>query len=333
MTGKTTTTMGLLTTLLLAMASPLYGADETDLALEISATEESARMLADQQRLESLIIELEVLDGAYADELGEAYLSLGNNLLGQQQYAKAIAVFDKALQLVRIRNGLNDASQLKVLEDMIDASLDLEDWQTTDDYVHLYWHIAKYNFGKGRPERILALEQLAVWQEHAAKENLVTGMLGDLRDSSLLYEAEIEGLASMQEQPGTRDQLATLQLGYASLQYQLASLTILRPLDDYQDGTPRTVKQQQCQYILLPDGRVSRICTTVDVPNIDFYTGQSERRDREVMAHLGNMKQAVQEAYELLQQDERLSEDEVQMLTRVQEMTRQYNGFIEKYSF
>jgi tetratricopeptide (TPR) repeat protein len=304
--------------LVMAMVAPLYAADT------------EPEMLADQQRLGARINELEALNGPYGDELSEAYLGLGNNLLGQQQYGEAIAVFDKALQLARIRDGLNSIRQLPVLVELIDASLDNNDWQTTNDYVHLYWQIAKHNYPPGRNERILALKQLSIWQEQAASENLLDTMLGELRNSTKLYEAEIEALSTSGNQSAYTRQLADLQLGYASLQYQLARETFQRPLEDYQDGTKSTVQQEQCRMIFLPNGRITSVCSLVEIPDVNYYIGQSARRDREIFSYLGNMEQAVQEAYVLMQQIENPVEEDVRMLVRIRELTLQHNGFIEK---
>jgi tetratricopeptide (TPR) repeat protein len=320
MTSKTISFDSLLlpAVLVMAMAAPLYAADA------------EPEMLADQQRLEARISELEALNGAYGDELSEAYLGLGNNLLGQQQYEEAIAVFDNALQLARIRDGLNSIRQLPVLVALIDASLDINDWQTTNDYVHLYWQIAKHNFPPGRNERIVALKQLSIWQEQAASEKLLDIMLSDLRNSAMLYQAEINALTASGDQASYTRQLADLQLGYASLQYQLANMTIQRPLEDYQDGMRRTVEQEQCRIIFLPNGRTTSVCSMVQVPNIEYYVGQSARRDREIFSYLGNMEQAVQEAYVLMQQIGDPVEEDLDMLVRIRELTEQHNGFIEK---
>ncbi len=316
--------------LLTVLSAPLCAA--TDSAPANDSTRDTALILADQQKMEALINEIETRDGPFAEALGEIYLGLGNNLVEQAEYDKAMTVFDTALQHVRIRDGLHNPRQLPILEQLIDTSLQLQQWETTDTYVHLFWRVARQHYPPGAPERLLALQQLSLWQEQAAATGRLPGSIAALRDTAAVYEVEIRTLTDSSGATLANRQLARLKLDYAAVQFALADLTSNRPLSDFDGGSRPTTKQQVCQYVPLPNGGSRRVCDYVDVPNVDFYLGQTARRDMEIKGYLGNMQRAIKSSYELLQvYADAFTAEDIALLSRIQKLTGDYNDFSESF--
>jgi tetratricopeptide (TPR) repeat protein len=199
-----------------------------------SSTASSTKLHTPADRIQQSLAhvsDLEGLGGAYANQLGEAYLDLGNLLASEGRHKDALSNFEKALHFVRINNGLSHPAQLNILESMINSSFALESWENTDDQIQLFWHITSRSFAPGSRERLQALAQLESWQALAAAENLIAVIPSTLDNTTKLYEVEIGSF----KDSGTPDLAsaetkAALLLGKAELLYQRAVLTESRPL-------------------------------------------------------------------------------------------------------
>jgi tetratricopeptide (TPR) repeat protein len=281
---------------------------------------------------QSMINELERLGGAYANELGEAYLDMGNLLSAAGEHENALENFDKALQMNRIHNGLSHPSQLSILEAMINNSFAMEAWETADDQINLFWHVASRNFAAGNPERLQALEQLQAWQTFAATNHFLPGMLNAMEDTTRLFEHEIasfanDGLKDLE----TAETRAALLLGKADLLYQRALLTEAQSLTSFKDGTLKMNMQRQCMPTMQPSGKIAQVCVNTAAPNVGFYVEQTKKRDMVVFAYLNEMKASVLEAYDALMQFDTMSSGKLTMLSRVHGMTSEFNTVAARY--
>jgi len=292
----------------------------------------SLRLPDNQLRIESRIRELEQSGGAYAGDLIESYLDLGNAYSAQGKHEEAISEYDKALQLTRIHNGLTHPGQLPVLETMINTGLELQSWETVDRNVALYWHAASRHFQPGSQERLYALELLGSWHDMAATENLMPNMLSQLKSTTLLYEQEI-GLVTETgtENPQALLIMATLLLGKADLLYKRAIMVESLTLTQYKAGSPKIGRQRQCVPSIQPSGKITQVCSNIDSLDVGYYINQTRKRDAEVFGYLNDMKASSLEAFALLMQIDNDSVERLALLSRVHENSREFNEVAARY--
>jgi tetratricopeptide (TPR) repeat protein len=278
-----------------------------------------------------LIAQLEAR-GADGTELGEAYTGLGNALQILGRHVDAAAAFDRALQALRENNGLYELEQLPVVQARLDSSLALASWQEVEAGKQLAHLIALRNPGTSTEVRYQTLRELGLWKLRAAEEELLPNSLEGVRDAAMLYRHELE-------RPGVRASygslsLANLYLDLAALEFLLAREKLALPITEYTTGGTRRTTEVLCQTVHTPDGRTREVCRSLEVPNLEYFMGLSDRKYDQIRDHLDAMKASVLEAYDVLlaevatpNRDEALS-----LLAEVHRLTDAFNGFVAENS-
>ena len=112
---------------------------------------------------EELIAELESSQGAYAGQLVETHLSLG--LLHQQagSHPQALVALKRALQSMRVNEGLNSMNQVTILEAIIDSNvaLDARD-ELRRNYEYLFW-LYRRNYGEDSAGLVPVIKRIGKW--------------------------------------------------------------------------------------------------------------------------------------------------------------------------
>lgn len=297
--------------------------------------DEETRQLAttDKEKYEQSIAELEqqASQNVYSDDLAQAYLGLATSLVTLSQYEEASVAFDKALQTIRINNGLNSLQQIPVLEELASANEAQGKWEDVDDTTHLLFHIARRNYPVGDERRVDALEKLRNWKFKKALDVNLEGLNNDIPDIVQIYETELRLLASVDDYKGKNFHQAKLHLGEASSKLQLAQQILKNPLSEYGPTMRTTTTRRQCFMVRLRNGGVGQFCEMVEVPNMDNYMETQNSRARLVERNLAGIRDALRETYLLLQTDE---EPELRdyLLTEMNEVTQAYNSFVNEKS-
>lgn len=310
-------------------------ADEADAGqdLETALLSPDPAVLAqareDKLRYEQVISALEnaTSQNVYNPELTEAYLNLAGVLEVLEENEAAAAVYDKALQTVRISSGLNSLQQLPVLEQLLENNLARGDWENVDNFAHLIFHIARRNYPVGDIRRVEALDRLATWKLRAIRESLFDGGSRSAFETVAMFRSEITLLEESGNFDGKGIQLATLHLGEARGQLEVARQINERPLSDYRTTSQQTISQQQCRTIRLPNGQVTTVCETVEVPNMEFYLDPAARKNQEIRIYLGNIRDAISAAFTALQEDGDVAR-RTELAEEMQSLTQAYNTFI-----
>jgi len=313
-------------------------AENTDSPASIDSTDEQvptfdpaglAQAREDRLRYEQVISALEnaSTQNVYNPELTEAYLGLASamEVLGENE--AAAAVFDQALQTVRISNGLNSLQQLPILEQLLDNHLARENWEDVDNFTYLIFHISRRNFPVGNLRRVEALNRLGAWKFKAIHENLSGGGSRSAFEILNMFRSEITLLEETEDFVGKGIQMATLHLGEARGQLAVVRQINERPLSDYRTTSQQTITQQQCLTIRLPSGQITTICETVETPNIDYYPEPLALKNREMGIYLDNIRDALNKTFEALQQDGDI-DTRTQLAEEMHSVTQAYNTFI-----
>ncbi len=262
----------------------------------------------------------------------ESYYSLGTSLQEQARHAEAVEAFDDALQQLRENAGLYDLEQLPVLQARLDSTQALSSWEDTDAGKQLAYQIAVRNPEAGIARRYQTLRELGLWKLRVAEEQLLPNSLNGVRDAVALYRRELD-------QPDVRASydtisLSNLYLDLAALEFLQAKEKLALPLSEYTTGGSRTTTEMYCQVIYGPDGRAREVCRSVQVPNLEYFMGLSDRKYDQIRDHLDAMKESVLQAYEVLLGEVGTANrtEALALLAEVHRLTDAFNGFVAENS-
>ncbi|MDG1851968.1 MAG: tetratricopeptide repeat protein, partial [Gammaproteobacteria bacterium] len=307
---------------------------ETVVPLSPEQQEKILQAMANREQYTQLINQLELEAGAdaYRPALSQAYMDLGLTLQTLEQHDEAAEAFDKALQSVRISDGLNSPLQLPMLQELYNSNLANADWEGADVYAHLMYYVARKSFAAGDERRLAALQQMGNWKLKAESENLLSEYSNALGSAIETYEQEIELLQSMPLE-GNNLSLATLYLGEARLKMILAQQIYDRPLTEYQTpGRERSTTTTRCFFVRLANGSVTQMCETIEVPQLDFYTVPNDMKLREISGNLKDIREALVKAFTLLQIEMEQVEKRDELLAEMNQITESYNTFVTEHS-
>ena len=307
---------------------------ETMVPLSPEQQEKILQAMANREQYTQLINQLELEAGAdaYRPALSQAYMDLGLTLQTLEQHDEAAEAFDKALQSVRISDGLNSPLQLPMLQELYNSNLANADWEGADVYAHLMYYVARKSFAAGDERRLAALQQMGNWKLKAESENLLSEYSNALGSAIETYEQEIELLQSMPLE-GNNLTMATLYLGEARLKMILAQQIYDRPLTEYQTpGRERSTTTTRCFFVRLANGSVTQMCETIEVPQLDFYTVPNDMKLREISGNLKDIREALVKAFTLLQIEMEQVEKRDELLAEMNQITESYNTFVTEHS-
>jgi tetratricopeptide (TPR) repeat protein len=263
---------------------------------------------------------------------GESYYSLGTSLQEQERHEEAVEAFDDALQLLRENGGLYDLEQLPILQARLDSTQALSSWEDVDAGKQLAYQIAVRNPAAGTSTRYQTLRELGLWKLRVAEEGLLPNSLNGVRDAASLYRRELD-------QPDIRAaydtiSISNLYLDLAALEFLQAKEKLALPLSEYSTGGSRTTTQMYCQTIYGPDGRAREVCRSVQVPNLEYFMGLSDRKYDQIRDHLDAMKESVLQAYEVLLREVGTPNrtEALALLAEVHRLTDAFNGFVAENS-
>ncbi len=113
--------------------------------------------------------ELELEQGPYSAGLAEPLDSLGRYYLAQGLHPQAVAMYSRALHVVRINDGLYSQRQLPLLRGLLSAYREAEDWETLDERYAYFFRL----LGNGKPPftelRVRAALEFLRWQREALR--------------------------------------------------------------------------------------------------------------------------------------------------------------------
>ena len=295
--------------------------------------EANQQSLIKKARLENLISSLESSSPINIDNtvLAKAYTDLAQTLFELDLYEQAMEAFDLALQTTRMRTGLDSPEQLPILQSMLNTYEKQGQWQALESTSHLAFHISRRSFDVGDQRRINALVQLGNWQMRSARENSNGGFDSTPFEVAALYRTEIELLEDAADTADKNIQLSQLYLGEAAAKLETAKLIFDRPLSDYRTTGQRTISTQVCRMVPTPDGRVIRLCETVETPDANYYLQPSNMKYGEIQRNLRGTRDSIMKAFELLQSDGNIELRDF-LIAQMDALTYDYNRFVTENS-
>jgi len=162
----------------------------------------------------------ELRRGPYAPELVPELRGLGAALFQEQQFHDAIDAYSRAIHLLRINEGLKTSSQTGLVEQVIEAQMEVGDYIAADGQQEYLFRIRKATLAADDPAMLAAVEQYADWHRAAYLGQLDRYRFPRLVDLIDLYSGMVEAVAE-EEGEFNRDMLPYLA-GMLKTEYLLS---------------------------------------------------------------------------------------------------------------
>lgn len=283
------------------------------------AMDEQTALEISQQltRFEENLAQLESEAGPYDVSLIEALLDMGRYYTQISQHQSAAEVFERALNITRISDGLLSPQQLPVLEELIEAHKAAGAWQLADDREHLAYYLNTRLHARGTQAYADAAVALGEWKMQALRGNLLgNSALGNIREVENLRDVYRLALESPLEsplesevpeqnlsEPGMSKQTRfALLYGKALTEYNLAEYSLRTVPFHMERPVERYISEYVCTDVVGANGQVSRSCATVRRENPQYREMEMQRdlyRDR-IKSAMVALEGSVDEMHALL---------------------------------
>ena len=294
-------------------------------------------------RFEENLATLESEAGPYDVSLIEALLDMGRYYTQISQHQSAAGVFERALNITRISDGLLSPLQLPVLEELIEAHKAAGAWQLADDREHLAYYLNTRLHAPGTQAYADAAVALGEWKMLALRGNLLgNSALGNIREVESLREIYRVALVSpvgseMPEQDLSAQNLSepamskqtrfALLYGKALTEYNLAEYSLRTLPMQMQRPVERYISEYVCTDVVGANGQVSRSCATVRREN-PLYREMEMQRDfyrNRIKSAMVALEDSVDEMHALLATEPDLqAPDGIPAQQRLDELTTLY---------
>ena len=158
--------------------------------------------------------------GAYAPELVPELRNLAASLFADGQYPDAIDTYRRAIHLLRVNNGLYTYGQTSMVEQLIEAYIEMGDYVAADDQHEYLFRVRRESLSPTDPEMLAAVEQYADWHRAAYLGQLDKYRYPRIVDLFDLYKGMAKQVEKEMGSPG-REMLPYLE-GKLRTEYMLS---------------------------------------------------------------------------------------------------------------
>lgn len=158
--------------------------------------------LEDIDSFDQIVEALEIKGGAWSPQIAEELNSLGDLLQAQGEHAKAIEIFDRAVHINRVNNGLFSTTQVPLLQKVVRGHVALGQWQEADDKQQYAFYVQTRAYRIDDPRMIDVFDRLARWNVASFYRGIDEEPTARLLQTYLLYKTAAESVAV---HFGTRD--------------------------------------------------------------------------------------------------------------------------------
>lgn len=137
-------------------------------AMRVPTADQMATIDSDIANYKKVIIDLEQKGGAYEAGLSEELLALASLYQKTGEFREAQTVLNRAAHIARVNNGLFDASQIPLLQRVIENYIELGDLLTADQQQEALFYMQRKLYQNGSPELVPGLKYFAEWNLFAA---------------------------------------------------------------------------------------------------------------------------------------------------------------------
>ncbi|MBT8148161.1 MAG: hypothetical protein KJN90_14980 [Gammaproteobacteria bacterium] len=139
-----------------------------------------------------LVTDLENQFGPYDIKLKEALKGLGFQLQKAGDLAAASEAYKRALHISRVNEGLNNESQLSIVERLIGVNQQMARWEQVNNHYGYLEHLYKKLYRKDDPRLEEGLRKVVAWHFDASNFNLNGRRVDHLRKAHGLLKLRLE---------------------------------------------------------------------------------------------------------------------------------------------
>jgi len=244
------------------------------------ASEESLALARELEQRERHVENLRGELGVYHPALEEAYGELGGFYLDLEDYEQSISIYNDALEIARINEGLYSESQLRIIDAMITGNEGLADWESVDDLHQFRYHMASRLWELTDSRHLAAIGTWGGWKMRSIRDDLLGdsswGVQAAIDDAGSVYRRAIAAL-ELEPEARPRD-VANLVRGKAELDIYMMRAVANTPYNYFPSSVPRYVNQMRCRMVPGPNGQAVRQCVNVQVENPRFRSSQRDNK-------------------------------------------------------
>lgn len=238
-----------------------------------------------QESLQALESEL----GPYDPSLIEVLKDLGRYYLDLGQFPEAAQLFERALSITRISDGLYSPSQIAVLVQLISAYKAAGDWQAADDKEHLALHIETRLYEPGSQAYATSVLAFGEWKLQAVRGNLLQrssiANMRDIEELQFTYAAALGDGEPLSEDAEPMRAQTRFDLLYAKAytEAQMADYALNSVPMGLDRPVARYISEYVCRDVVTASGQVSQSCGTVRRENPRYREYEMQKqfyRDR-----------------------------------------------------
>ena len=152
--------------------------------------------LEDIESFDQIVEALEIDGGAWSVQIAEELSELGDLLQAQGEYERANEIYDRAVHINRVNNGLFSTSQVPLVEKIVDGHVALGQWQLADDRKQYAFYVQTRAFSIDDPRMIDVFDNLARWNIATFYRGIDENPGPRLLQTYLLYQAATESVAT-----------------------------------------------------------------------------------------------------------------------------------------
>ncbi len=161
------------------------------LALAPSALSRQLPMSVIEKQRES-ILQLEFNYGPYDIRLKEALKGLGFQLKNSGDFFESRNAYNRALHISRVNEGLYNASQVSIVERLIELDFGLANWEEVNKHYGYLEHLYKRLYRIDDPKLEEGLKKVVAWHIDASNINLGGNRVEHLRKVYLLFKLRLK---------------------------------------------------------------------------------------------------------------------------------------------
>lgn len=231
-----------------------------------SKTSESAQSIREYR---DQIKKQESLYGAFDPQLGEQLLGLGLLFKNQGEYNEAGEALERSLHIKRVNEGVDNTSQLPILDALIDTNTAAGNWEKLDKNYELLLQVNQRNLESGDGSEITNIERVGEWKLAAYNNGLLKKkperILFDLIDT---YESTIHIMEDLygKDDPRLIEPLSNLSLAHFLLFREIRK----KSLGDFQGTQNRTSYHRVCSLVRTRSGFIT-VCSLEPIADPTYY--------------------------------------------------------------
>ncbi len=152
--------------------------------------------LKDIDSFDQVLEDLEIEGGAWSMQIAQELTSLGDLLQAQGDHQQAIEIYDRAVHINRVNDGLFSTGQVPLVERIVNGHVALGQWQEADDRKQYAFYVQTRAFSIDDPRMIDVFDNLARWNIASFYRGIDENPGPRLLQTYLLYRTATESVAT-----------------------------------------------------------------------------------------------------------------------------------------